>query len=210
MVMLSKCYKVFSLKDFPIVENLLQSMCSIVYLSIHPFSVPTTSWNQPITRHNHTHTHTNIHTHYRQFGIASQPTVHVLCWKTRVPGNPRNTGRSCKLHAHRADARSKPPTLEVYDYNPLHKILFCSEIMQEIIRNCNTKTFRSLLSLYRCFLMVCQLHIRELIMCQNTMQSNLIAHFVLNPLALLGKADGKVFDYGLLLIKQTLFQCQKR
>ncbi|KAK3564924.1 hypothetical protein QTP86_031045, partial [Hemibagrus guttatus] len=35
--------------------------------------------------------------------------------ETGVPGgNPRGTGRTCKLHTHMAEARIKPPTLEVW------------------------------------------------------------------------------------------------
>ncbi|KAK3550030.1 hypothetical protein QTP86_018655, partial [Hemibagrus guttatus] len=64
------------------------------------------------------HTHTLIHaiTHYGQFRDANQPTMHVfgLGEETGVPGgNPRGTGRTCKLHTHMAEAGIEPPTLEL-------------------------------------------------------------------------------------------------
>ncbi|KAK3525307.1 hypothetical protein QTP86_027206 [Hemibagrus guttatus] len=58
-------------------------------------------------------THTHTHTHFRD---ANQPTMHVfgLGEETGVPGgNPRGTGRTCKLHTHTAEVGIEPPTLEV-------------------------------------------------------------------------------------------------
>ncbi|KAK3560090.1 hypothetical protein QTP86_033834 [Hemibagrus guttatus] len=56
------------------------------------------------------------HTHTGQFRDANQPTMHVfgLGEETGVPrGNPRGTGRTCKLHTHMAEAGIEPPTLEL-------------------------------------------------------------------------------------------------
>ncbi|KAK3567977.1 hypothetical protein QTP86_027386 [Hemibagrus guttatus] len=50
-----------------------------------------------------THTHSHSLMHHRQFRDANQPTVHVFGpgEETGVPrGNPRGTGRTCKLHTH--------------------------------------------------------------------------------------------------------------
>ncbi|KAK3559654.1 hypothetical protein QTP86_013610 [Hemibagrus guttatus] len=63
-----------------------------------------------------THTHSHSLTHYGQFRDANQPTMHVfgLGEETGVPGgNPRGTGKTCKLHTHTAEAGIEPPTLEV-------------------------------------------------------------------------------------------------
>ncbi|KAK3526462.1 hypothetical protein QTP70_027725, partial [Hemibagrus guttatus] len=51
------------------------------------------------------------HTHYGQFRDANQPTMHVfgLREETRVPGgNPRGTGRTCKLHTHGGGGNRTP------------------------------------------------------------------------------------------------------
>ncbi|KAK3543419.1 hypothetical protein QTP70_020441, partial [Hemibagrus guttatus] len=70
---------------------------------------------QPIAGRTHTLSFTHAITHYGQFRDASQPTMHVfgLGEETGAPrGNPRGTGRTCKLHTHMAEAGIKPPTLE--------------------------------------------------------------------------------------------------
>ncbi|KAK3548673.1 hypothetical protein QTP70_016422 [Hemibagrus guttatus] len=67
-----------------------------------------------VPTHHRAHTHTI--TLYRQFRDANQPTMHVFGpgEETRAPGgNPRGTGRTCKLHTHMAEVGIEPPTLEV-------------------------------------------------------------------------------------------------
>ncbi|KAK3511888.1 hypothetical protein QTP70_027487, partial [Hemibagrus guttatus] len=64
-----------------------------------------TPWTecQPIAGHTHTLSFTHAITHYGQFRDANQPTMPVfgLGEETGVPGgNPRGTGRTCKLHTH--------------------------------------------------------------------------------------------------------------
>ncbi|KAK3539864.1 hypothetical protein QTP70_014896 [Hemibagrus guttatus] len=69
-----------------------------------------------VPTHRRAHTHSHSLTQYGQFRDANQPTTHVfgLGEETRVPGgNPRGTGRTCKLHTHKAEAGIEPPTLEV-------------------------------------------------------------------------------------------------
>ncbi|KAK3557599.1 hypothetical protein QTP70_030530 [Hemibagrus guttatus] len=64
----------------------------------------------------HTLSFTHAITYYGQFRDANQPTMHVfgLGEETGAPGgNPRGTGRTCKLHRHMAEAGIEPPTLEV-------------------------------------------------------------------------------------------------
>ncbi|KAK3552906.1 hypothetical protein QTP86_028000, partial [Hemibagrus guttatus] len=54
-----------------------------------------------VPTHHRAHTHSVIH--YGQFRDANQPTMHVFGpgEETGVPGgNPRGTGRTCKLHTH--------------------------------------------------------------------------------------------------------------
>ncbi|KAK3548657.1 hypothetical protein QTP70_016406 [Hemibagrus guttatus] len=56
-------------------------------------------------------THTLSFTHARQFRDANQPTMHVfgLGEETGVPGgNPRGTGRTCKLHTHGGGGNRTP------------------------------------------------------------------------------------------------------
>ncbi|KAK3534849.1 hypothetical protein QTP86_026703, partial [Hemibagrus guttatus] len=57
-------------------------------------------------------THTHSFTHYGQFRDANQPTMHVFGpgEETGVPvGNPRSTGRTCKLHTHMAEVGIEHP-----------------------------------------------------------------------------------------------------
>ncbi|KAK3539159.1 hypothetical protein QTP86_027619, partial [Hemibagrus guttatus] len=66
-----------------------------------------------VPTHRKAHTHTLSFTHYRQFRDANQSTMHVfgLGEETGVPGgNPRGTGRTCKLHAHMAEVGIEPRT----------------------------------------------------------------------------------------------------
>ncbi|KAK3510232.1 hypothetical protein QTP70_031056 [Hemibagrus guttatus] len=66
---------------------------------------------QPITGHTHTLSFTHAITHYGQFKDANQPTMHVfgLGEETGVPGgNPRGTGRTCKLHTHGGGGNPTP------------------------------------------------------------------------------------------------------
>ncbi|KAK3572073.1 hypothetical protein QTP86_022300 [Hemibagrus guttatus] len=64
----------------------------------------------------HAFSFTHAITHYGQFRDANPPTTHVFGpgEETGVPGgNPRGTGRTCKLHTHTAEVGIEPPTLEV-------------------------------------------------------------------------------------------------
>ncbi|KAK3530320.1 hypothetical protein QTP86_023958 [Hemibagrus guttatus] len=61
-----------------------------------------------------TYTFTHAIIHYRQFRDANQPITHVFGpgEETGVPGgNPRGTGRTCKLHTH-GGGGNQTPTLE--------------------------------------------------------------------------------------------------
>ncbi len=63
-----------------------------------------------------TYTLTHTFIHYGHFRHANQSTMHVfgLGEETGVPGgNPRSTGRTCKLRTHMAPAGIEPRTLEV-------------------------------------------------------------------------------------------------
>ncbi|KAK3508340.1 hypothetical protein QTP70_022085, partial [Hemibagrus guttatus] len=56
-------------------------------------------------------THTLSFTQYGQFRDANQPTMHVfgLGEETGAPeGNPRGTGRTCKLHTHSGGGNRTP------------------------------------------------------------------------------------------------------
>ncbi|KAK3571616.1 hypothetical protein QTP86_015351, partial [Hemibagrus guttatus] len=66
-----------------------------------------------VPTHHRARTHTLSHaiTHYGQFRDANQPTLHVFGpgEETRVPrGNPRGTGRTCKLHTHGGGGNRTP------------------------------------------------------------------------------------------------------
>ncbi|KAK3534354.1 hypothetical protein QTP86_014277, partial [Hemibagrus guttatus] len=61
-----------------------------------------------VPTHRRAHTHTLI---YGQFRDANQPTMHVFGpgEETGVPGgNPRGTGRTCKLHTHGGGGNRTP------------------------------------------------------------------------------------------------------
>ncbi|KAK3544016.1 hypothetical protein QTP70_034018, partial [Hemibagrus guttatus] len=65
----------------------------------------------PTHRRAHTLSFTHAFTHYGQFRDANQPTMHVFGpgEETGVPGgNPRGTGRTCKLHTH-GGGRNRTP-----------------------------------------------------------------------------------------------------
>ncbi|KAK3520586.1 hypothetical protein QTP70_027503 [Hemibagrus guttatus] len=66
---------------------------------------------QPIAGHTHTLSFTHAITLYGQFRDANQPTMHVFGpgEETGVPGgNPRGTGRTCKLHTHGGGGNRTP------------------------------------------------------------------------------------------------------
>ncbi|KAK3553680.1 hypothetical protein QTP70_006888 [Hemibagrus guttatus] len=65
----------------------------------------------PTHRRAHTLSFTHAITHYGQFRDANQPTMHVFGpgEETGVPGgNPRGTGRTCKLHTHGGGGNQTP------------------------------------------------------------------------------------------------------
>ncbi|KAK3510041.1 hypothetical protein QTP70_026697 [Hemibagrus guttatus] len=108
----------------PLIRTTLGSRGACAYLRRHWASRQDTPWTecQPIAGHTHALSFTHTITHYGQFRDANQPTMHVfgLGEETGVPGgNPRGTGRTCKLHAHMAEAGIEPPTLEGCQLNAL-------------------------------------------------------------------------------------------
>ncbi|KAK2819523.1 hypothetical protein Q7C36_021169 [Tachysurus vachellii] len=94
--------------------NYLGSRGACAYLRRHRASRQDTPWTecQPIAGHTHTLSFTHTITHYGQFSRdANQPTMHVFGpgEETGVPGgNPRGTGRTCKLHTHKVEAGIEP------------------------------------------------------------------------------------------------------
>ncbi|KAK3548899.1 hypothetical protein QTP70_021714, partial [Hemibagrus guttatus] len=104
----------------PLIRSILGSRGACAYLRHHWASrqdtgVPTHRRSANPSQGTHTLSFTHAITHYGQFRDANQPTTHVfgLGEETGVPeGNPRGTGRTCKLHTHMAKAGIEPPTLE--------------------------------------------------------------------------------------------------
>ncbi|KAK3550505.1 hypothetical protein QTP86_033402 [Hemibagrus guttatus] len=95
-------YLLISFVTIPLIRTILGSRGACAYLRRHWASRQDTPWMecQPIARHT---PHSHSLTHYGQFRDANQPTTHVfgLEEETVGPGgNPRDTGRTCKLHTH--------------------------------------------------------------------------------------------------------------
>ncbi|KAK2864651.1 hypothetical protein Q7C36_003805 [Tachysurus vachellii] len=112
----TSCYQCFSFihSSSTAYPNYLGSRGACAYLRRHRASRQDTPWTecQPITGHTHTLSFTHTITHYGQFSRdANQPTMHVFGpgEETGVPGgNPRDTGRTCKLHTHKVEAGIEP------------------------------------------------------------------------------------------------------
>ncbi|KAK3507499.1 hypothetical protein QTP70_027436, partial [Hemibagrus guttatus] len=106
------CYKHTHIHCLPLIRTTLGSWGACAYLRRHRASRQDTPWTecQPIAGHTHSHSLKQSYT-TDNFRDANQNTMHVfgLGEEDGVPGgNPRGTGRTCKLHTHGGGGNQTP------------------------------------------------------------------------------------------------------